>query len=201
MRTRSALFALGLLSIAGCVSNSSSPSLASDAGTFDASFLEDSGAATQDATVQDAATEDVAQVDVLAVCLTTTVLTDGACNTVQNVATTPVTGACPTGAQPTGAGGTVVDGTYVLTAQSRYVDAGCGGTFQSTMLVQGGCCERIDVSGTSTFESNSTFQTNGNVLTRATTCGLVEPAATYTATPTTITIFDEGGSVTTWTKQ
>jgi hypothetical protein len=201
MRTLTALSAFSLLPLlAGCVSSSSSPSLASDAGAFDASVLEDSAAPPQDATVQDAAT-DGAQVDALAVCLATTVLSDGACNTVQNVDTTPVTGACPTGAQPTGAGGAVVDGTYVLTAQARYADAGCGGTFQSTMMVQGGCCERIDLSGTTTFESNSTFQTSGNVLTRATTCGLVEPPATYTATPTTITIFDQGGSVTTWTKQ
>ncbi|MGO8992792.1 MAG: hypothetical protein ACLQVI_05660 [Polyangiaceae bacterium] len=197
MNPLSSLAALCLLpSIAACVSNSSPPPPASDSGTLPP---EDSAAPAQDATVQDAATEDAAAV--LAVCIATTVLADGACNTVQNVDPTPVTGTCPAGAQPVGVGGTVVDGTYVLTAQVRYADAGCGGTFQSTMIVQGGCCERTDLSGTLPFESNSTFQTTGNVLTRATTCGLVEPPATYTATPTTITIFDEGGSVTTWTKQ
>jgi hypothetical protein len=129
-------------------------------------------------------------------------LADGQCNDVQSAGSTTVTGTCGTGAQPQGSGGTIAAGTYFLTGQARYIDSGCSpDSFQSVMLVTAGCMQRVDVSQGTTLAENSAFTTSGAELTRTSTCGGSLPAATYTATDQELVIFDEGGSVTTWTKQ
>lgn len=50
-------------------------------------------------------------------------------------------------------------------------------------------------------EVGHTFETSGDTLTRTATCGTQPPAATYTATGSQLVVFDEGGAVTTWTRQ
>jgi hypothetical protein len=134
-------------------------------------------------------------------CVLDAGLPDGACNDLTNLGAT-VTGTCPAGAQPVGTGGTVVSGAYVLTAQARYENDACvPDPFQATMIIDGTCSERADGLSGTLLQRNTTFETSGNVLTRTTLCGDALPAATYTATATQITIFDQGGSVTTWTMQ
>ena len=168
-------------------SGGSGPETNFDSGELDVTFAEDSS------TPADAALT----------CPDAGVLPDGACNSLEQLDTTPVSGTCGTGAQPTGTGGTIADGTYVLTAQARYLDAGCtaGVTFEATIQITGGCFQRVDGEGASEILRSGNFTTTGNVITRDITCGPTLPAATYTATATQLTIFDEGGSVTTWTKQ
>jgi hypothetical protein len=193
--SRSLVFSvLGIAAVSACVSKSSGssePQASFDAGTRDVSFTDDVVAATDSGATPDGSSACPGVEE-----------PDGDCNAVAQLVTTPVTGTCGTGAQPAGTGGTVVDGTYALTAQARYVDAGCtAATFEATMVITGGCFQRVDSTGTSELRRNGTFTTSGDVLTRAATCGAALPAATYTATATEVTIFDEGGSVTTWTKQ
>lgn len=135
-------------------------------------------------------------------CLDAGVQSDGACNALPQAQTMPVTGTCPAGAQPAGTGGTIADGTYVLTAQARYVDAGCTvAMYEATIEIVGACFQRVDSFGNADTRRSGTMTTSGNVVTRTITCGPTLPAATYTATATQLTIFDAGGSVTTWTKQ
>jgi hypothetical protein len=190
---------LSLAMSVACVSSSpTAPVTGSslDSGTFDATVEVDGGSGDASAPTDDVQVSP-------ATCFAEAGLPDGECTDLQELGAS-VTGTCPTGAQPAGAGGTVVDGTYVLTAQARYIDGGCvSETFQATMTVFGTCSSRVDglSGGTTLITRDSTFETSGNVLTRTATCGASLPAATYTATATQITIFDQGGSVTTWTKQ
>ena len=173
-------------------SGGSGPSPSFDSGTFDVSFGDDSGMPVTDASSPEAA----------AACIAAGMHPDGECNDLDQADTTSVTGTCGTGAQPAGTGGTIADGTYLLTAQARYIDAGCSpATFEVTMVLAGGCFLRIDGEGANIMRRSGTYATSGNVLTRDVTCGLTLPAASYTATDTQLIIFDEGGSVTTWTKQ
>lgn len=122
---------------------------------------------------------------------------DGACNALVNVGKV-ITGTCPGGTQPMGTGGSIAPGTYALTARAGY-GAGCvAGNYQATMLIADGCLERVDGTGVTRDENIST---SGAQLIRTASCGPSVPTATYTATDTQLTIFDQGGAVTTWTKQ
>lgn len=178
-------------------SGGSGPDTNFDSGGLDVAFTEDSSAPPQDGSTPpgDGTTA--------LGCPDAGVQPDGACNDLAQLETTPVTGTCGTGAQPSGTGGTIADGTYVLTAQARYEDAGCtaGAMFEATVLITGGCFQRVDGLGASEIRRSGNFSTSGNSITRDITCGPTLPAATYTATATQLTIFDEGGAVTTWTKQ
>jgi hypothetical protein len=184
-RRLAVIVALGL---SGCVSKSSGGSAPN--ADFDASFEDVRFGPSDSGQTSDAAASS---------CLAPTA--DGACNSVQNVAA-PVMGVCETGAQPEGAGGGIVDGTYALTAQSLYSSSACNaGTFQATMIIAGSCIERVDIQGGTDLRRNMVITTTGNALTRSATCGTTLPSATYTATATQLTIFDQGGAVTVWTKQ
>ncbi len=200
----------GMATAAACTSKSSGgsgpeptfdsgPEPSFDSGGLDVTFADDSSAPAEDSS---APLEASGAADATAACIAAGMQPDGACNDLDQADTTPVTGTCGTGAQPAGTGGTIADGTYLLSAQARYIDAGCSpATFEVTMILAGGCFLRIDGEGASVMRRSGTYATSGNVLTRDVTCGLTLPAATYTATDTQLVIFDEGGSVTTWTKQ
>lgn len=122
---------------------------------------------------------------------------DGACNTLVQLGKV-ITGTCPGGTQPTGKGGTIAAGTYVLTARAGYGSGCVAGNYQTTMLISDGCLQRVD--GTD-VRRNQDISTSGDQLMRTSSCGPGLPAATYTATDTQLVIFDQGGAVTTWTKQ
>ena len=194
-----ALTLSGALVVAGCTTKSSGgsgPGASFDAGDFDVTFGDDTGV---DAGVpHDAMTADAVEETAPAACLLDA--GGGTCNALTAVNTT-VTGTCSDGGQPVGTGGTVVDGTYVMTAREG-TNAGCTtATFQATMVVEGSCANRVDVLGNVPDHRNHTFETSGNTLTRTATCGTQLPAATYTATSTQLVIFDQGGAITTWTRQ
>jgi hypothetical protein len=196
--------ALVALALAGCSSKSSGgsgPTASFDAAGFDVNFNEDGGVVDA-GHGSDASAEAESDASALGPgCSLEAGAPDGGCNTLENVAT-PITGTCETAAQPMGTGGTIAAGTYVLTAQARYMDAGCvPATYQVTMLIADGCLERVDGTGASALHRNQNVSTNGNELLRTSSCGPGLPAATYTATGTQLTIFDQGGAVTTWTKQ
>jgi hypothetical protein len=126
---------------------------------------------------------------------------DGSCNALVNGAT-PITGTCQSGTEPSGTGGTIVAGTYLLTAQTDYASSCTAGTrYQVTMLIADGCLERVDGTGASELRRNQDISVQGNQLLRTSSCGAGLPAATYTATPTQLVIFNQGGAVTTWARQ
>jgi hypothetical protein len=183
----------GALALA-CFSSSSgggSPRVSFDAGVGDVSLAFDTGA--HDAGSQADAGS----------CIPS-MATDGNCTDLDEVGQT-VTGTCGTSEQPMGTGGTIADGTYALTGRVGYQTGCMEGTFRATLRMAGGCFLRVDDEGngsaTEHLSRSGTFTTSGSTLTRDVTCGTALPAATYTATPTTFTIFDEGGAVTVWTKQ
>ena len=183
-----------LLLLVACTNKSSGgsgPEPGFDAATADVTFAEDTGTGPVDAASDGGA------------CPHAAGAADGACNSIQNLATSFVAGTCMSGAQPMGTGGAIADGTYVLTARTLYTaDGGCvAGMFESTMQVTGHCVERVDRLGQADVTRNMTFETNGTTLLRVPTCGAKLPGATYTATATDLTIFDQGGAVTVWTKQ
>lgn len=110
------------------------------------------------------------------------------------------------GPAPVATGGTVVPGTYILTAQTSFTDA-CleagagddsglaGGSVAAKLVIAGQCTQAIETfSGTTTATLSYAFTTNGNNFTITTSCpgaGGVVGTATYTATPTTLTIISQ----------
>ena len=121
-----------------------------------------------------------------------------ACNTLTNVGAA-VTPTCGTGTLPTGTGGTIVDGTYTLTSQTYYGTTGCPSTpVNATLEIAGGCVQ--EVSSTPLPVTVSTTHTvAGTTITRTVTCidlgvdaghlSLDTSTDTFTATPTTFTVF------------
>jgi hypothetical protein len=120
-----------------------------------------------------------------------------ACNTLANIAPV-VTPTCVTGAMPTGTGGTIVEGTYVLTSQTWYNDSSCDTREpgQETIVISSGCYQAITTLGTSSVS----FVVQDNNVTSMLTCsdhvdidgaGVMFDvhAKTFTATPTTYTLF------------
>jgi hypothetical protein len=121
-----------------------------------------------------------------------------ACNTLANVGSR-VTPTCGTGTMPTGTGGTIVDGTYALTSQTYYGLASCSTeTVSGTIEIAGGCVQIVSgapIPATGSF----TIVAQGASLMMTETCldlgveaGAVSPdapAKTFTATPTTFTLF------------
>lgn len=125
----------------------------------------------------------------------------GACNSVAKSGPV-VTITCASGAVPAGTGGTIVDGTYNLTAHVRYLaDGGAcsGGTDQSTEVIAGTSVQVIGGTGA----LSGTITVSGAMLTFNITCpSAASGVDTFTATPTTLTIFDAmAGRVYTYTKQ
>jgi hypothetical protein len=135
--------------------------------------------------------------DTTAGSCTTQVAEGQVCNSLVDVSTS-VKPTCVTGEMPVGAGGTIVDGTYVLTEQIYYNEPGCpvlpiGGT----IVISGNCVQAANVQFSVTASSSISVQ--GNSITTTQTCvsGDIDPASftpdaptrTYTATPTTFTLF------------
>jgi len=192
--------ALALLGCSSTSSGGSGPGATFDAAGVDVAFNEDSGGGVDAAHGITDARSDASALGP-GCSLIDAEAPDGACNSLTNDAT-PIMGTCGTGSQPVGTGGTIAPGTYVLSAQAVY-GAGCtaGTKYQVTMLIADGCLERVDGTGANAIHRNQNISTSGTQLLRTSSCGPGLPAATYTATATQLTIFDQGGAVTTWTKQ
>ena len=125
-----------------------------------------------------------------------------ACNTLANIAPT-IGPTCVTGTMPVGTGGTIVDGTYVLTSVTYYNVSSCGTMVpgSETIAISGGCIQYV-LGGDSGFTGTASvsFAVQGNNITSMLTCadylnldgGLTHldvPTKTFTATPTTYTLF------------
>jgi hypothetical protein len=117
---------------------------------------------------------------------------------------------CATGAVPAGQGGTIVDGTYVLTAVTHYYNtASCSTEAISETVRFTGTCIEVATSVPFTTSLAGTFTVSGNVFQGMRACTHVEAdgatvtvmdnaTRTYTATPTTFTLYEQtsdGGSV------
>jgi hypothetical protein len=122
-----------------------------------------------------------------------------ACNTLASVGAA-VTPTCMSGSIPAGTGGTIVDGTYTLISQTYYGSTTCSSTpINATLEIAGACIQ--EVTNTPILATASTLHTvAGATITRTVTCiDLVGVDAgtftvdfatnTFTATPTTFTIF------------
>jgi hypothetical protein len=121
-----------------------------------------------------------------------------ACNTLADVGT-PVTPSCATGTIPAGTGGTIVDGTYTLTSQTYYGVTGCPSEpVTGTIEIAGGCIQSVD-SLPIPVTGAQTYTVAGASITVTPTCidvgidagGLTVDflTKTFTATPTTFTVF------------
>jgi len=121
------------------------------------------------------------------------------CNTLEKLGTA-ITPVCSTESSPSGTGGVIADGTYVLTAQTTY-SANCTSPLpiSETITIAGDCIQVVFgdlLSGT----ASGRLTTQGSSITSSPTCqhfdvdGTVTnmPFAmqTYTATSTTLTLFD-----------
>ena len=121
------------------------------------------------------------------------------CNTLEKLGTA-ITAVCSTESPPSGTGGVIADGTYVLTAQTTY-SANCTNPLpiSETITIAGDCIQVVFgdlLSGT----ASGRLTTQGSSITSSPTCqhfdidGTVTnmPFAmqTYTATSTTLTLFD-----------
>ncbi len=121
-----------------------------------------------------------------------------ACNALVNVGAL-ITPTCTTGVMPTGVGGAIVDGTYVLTSQTYYNVPACPTiALSGTALIAGRCRQGIS-GGPFNLASTATVMVEGNTITSTIKCPIVDldagsitrdaPTKTFTATPTTFTIF------------
>ncbi len=122
-----------------------------------------------------------------------------ACNTLTNVGAA-VTPTCVSGTIPIGTGGTIVDGTYTLTAQTYYGSTTCSSTpVNATLEIAGGCVQEVS-SMPLPVTVSTTHTVAGATITRTVTCidlvgvdagslSLDFATDTFTATPTTFTIF------------
>jgi hypothetical protein len=127
-----------------------------------------------------------------------------ACNTVANVASA-ITATCTSAPLPAGTGGTIAPGTYVLTAQTYYNAPGnCPtGSIAGTLVQSGSCAQQVAEFAGIALRSSTTIAVQGNQITSTPTC--VSPGAsgftpdtptkTFTATPTTLTLFTLNSAV------
>jgi len=133
-------------------------------------------------------------------------LDGGACNALDAMATALQIVNCidtlEGGTVPTPAGGTIVDGTYTLSAATLYQPGTCPGGFEYgiTLTISGECWQQAiaypaDGGGGAYANANfSGVMTSGTNLAGGTlSCGYspVE-SSSYTATPTTLTMFSSG---------
>lgn len=108
-----------------------------------------------------------------------------------------ITPTCATGAMPSGTGGTIVAGTYFLTAQTYYNVPFCPTTAISGTLVVGGGCIQSSTDTPVVTSTSATLTVHGNVAeidvkcvnAGALTITQDAPSVTFTATPTTLTLF------------
>jgi hypothetical protein len=116
-----------------------------------------------------------------------------------------ITPACATGAMPAGSGGTILDGTYELTASTYYNSTSCEKLgISETVVFSGNCIELATgtpfpatVSGTFTVVGTQ-FMTTRNCLhidvDGATTISNAPSGQTYSATPTSFTLFENNSA-------
>jgi hypothetical protein len=125
------------------------------------------------------------------------------CNTLTNVGTT-VTPTCATGTIPIGTGGTIVDGTYTLTSQTYYGATTCPSELvNATLEIAGGCIQEVSSAPIPVTVSTASTVA-GTTITKTVTCIALGIDAgplsadfstdTFTATPTTFTIFIKNSS-------
>lgn len=128
-----------------------------------------------------------------------------ACNAIVNVAS-PIMPTCTTDTMPTGTGGVIADGTYVLTSQTYYDLSNCSDSpIAETVIMAGDCFQAVF----GLFESGSTaaaltgtgsalVTVQDSAITLTPTCSSTgfttsmqdaPTSKTYTATPTTLTIY------------
>ena len=127
-----------------------------------------------------------------------------ACNMVDNVATA-ITPTCTSEPLPTGTGGTIAPGTYVLAAQTFYgAPASCPTeSIAGTLVLSGSCVQQVAALAGMTITSSLTFAGQGNQMTSTLTCisvgtSVLRPdmsTKTFTATPTTLTLFTLNSAV------
>jgi len=119
------------------------------------------------------------------------------CNSFVDLST-PITPTCVTGEMPIGMGGNIVDGTYFLTEQIYYNEPGCPNMpIGSTLVISGSCIQSVN--GQWSVTSSTSIAVQGNSITKTHTClssamrpeevTFDEPTHTFTATPTTFTVF------------
>ncbi len=121
-----------------------------------------------------------------------------ACNTFTSLGA-PVTPTCMSGTIPTGTGGTIVDGTYTLISQTYYGSTACSSVpVNATLEIAGECVQEVS-STPLPVTASTTHTVSGATITRTVTCidlgidagppSLDFATDTFTATPTTFTIF------------
>ena len=121
-----------------------------------------------------------------------------ACNTLTNVGVS-VTPTCVSGPIPTGTGGTIVDGTYTLTSQTYYGTTACPSEpVNATLEITSGCVQEVSSSPIPVTASTA-HTVSGATITSTVTCVDLGVDAgpltfdtktdTFTATPTTFTLF------------
>jgi len=121
-----------------------------------------------------------------------------ACDTIANVATA-ITPTCTTATMPSGSGGTIVEGTYVMTSQTYYGTSGCASTsLAATFVYSAGCVQEITTAaGISITATVSLDFHDTNQVTKTVECvypslagaTVDTPTVTFTATPTSLTLF------------
>jgi hypothetical protein len=103
------------------------------------------------------------------------------------------------GNPPQFTGGAIVDGTYALTNATIYNPTGLVGLVRpigAMYRFSAGKVDFLDYDGTVNRTFSGTFTTSGNGLTIAVTCGGDSPyTQSYSATASTITLGQEGGTV------
>jgi len=121
-----------------------------------------------------------------------------ACNMVKAMGATSIQ-SCVTGAIPAGTGGTILDGTYELTSQTYY-NSNCSQIAVAETVVFSGNCLELATSVPVQFTGSGTFTVAGANFMLTTNCVHVDVdgattmsnpsrTQTFTATPTSFTLF------------
>jgi len=183
------IFGIAALALAAGCSSSSGGTSPSDAGS-DHDAGADGAEPTDGATPEDGgSTGQDAAADAPAEAAT-------ACNMLTNSAT-PITYSQVNQDPPTPQGGTIVDGTYAMTDASIYTGpngpSGPSGMSQTTIQISGNTIQVVSSGQPPT--RTVTLATSGTSLTATDTCPDAKVNhGSYTATPTTLLIFLDGGT-------
>jgi len=126
----------------------------------------------------------------------------GACNTL-TVSGNPIMQMAATGAAPTPTGGTIVDGTYALTRYDVYPPASPSlSPYRATYRITGNQVEVASGGGTIISNLNYTATTTGASWNLTGTCPVSpQTSIPYTATATTLLVFDGAGYLQVLTRQ
>jgi hypothetical protein len=111
------------------------------------------------------------------------------------------------GTIPAGTGGTIVDGTYTLTSQTYYGTTACPSEpVDATLEIAGGCVQEVSASPLAATASSTQTVAGVNITTIVTCLDVVgvdagsfsydTKTSTFTATPTTFTLFIKNSGTT-----